>query len=92
MTTGNASAASRPVTSTTAAASTPLAAAAAFAPARVARVAAVVCAVVLVAGIAGIAGGIAHAGLFFVPALWCCSAERSGSGVSRPDPAWRCYR
>jgi hypothetical protein len=44
----------------------PLAAAAAFAPARLARAAAVVCMVVLVAGIVG---GISHTGLFFVPAL-----------------------
>ncbi|HUK69497.1 MAG TPA: hypothetical protein VLW50_12225 [Streptosporangiaceae bacterium] len=44
----------------------PLAAVAAFAPARLAKLAAVVCVAVLVAGIAG---GILHTGLFFVPAL-----------------------
>jgi hypothetical protein len=44
----------------------PLAAVAAFAPARIARAGAVLGAVVLVAGIAG---GILHTGLFFVPAL-----------------------
>jgi len=44
----------------------PLAAVAAFGPARIARVAAPLAAVVLVAGIAG---EITHIGLFFVPAL-----------------------
>jgi hypothetical protein len=44
----------------------PLAAAAAFAPARVARLAAVICLMVLAAGIAG---GILHIGVLFVPAL-----------------------
>ena len=44
----------------------PLAALAAFAPARVARPAAAVAVVVLVAGIVG---GILHTGLFFLPAL-----------------------
>jgi hypothetical protein len=44
----------------------PLAAIAAFAPARVARLAAAVGVVVLVAGIIG---GILHTGLFFLPAL-----------------------
>jgi hypothetical protein len=44
----------------------PLAAIAAFAPARVARPAAAVAVVVL---IAGIVGGILHTGLFFLPAL-----------------------
>jgi hypothetical protein len=44
----------------------PLAAAAAFLPARLARPAAAICVVVL---IAGIVGGILHTGLFFLPAL-----------------------
>jgi hypothetical protein len=44
----------------------PLAAIAAFAPARVARPAAAVALVVLVAGIVG---GVLHTGLFFLPAL-----------------------
>lgn len=44
----------------------PLAAIAAFAPARVARPAAAVAVVVL---IAGIVGGILHTGLFFLPAV-----------------------
>ena len=65
----------------------PVAAAAAFAPARVNLLAAVAGIAVLVAGIAD---QVTHTGLFFVPALVVLAVAVSSSGASSPTRERRC--
>jgi hypothetical protein len=81
MTTGNVPAASPPVTSTTAAASTPPVAAPASWPWR--RGALILASVAQLITISALTSADPLAVTWF---------SRSGSGASRPDPAWRCYR